>query len=68
MVDEPGSKRTVPSFVRCDYSEIFSLSFGAFSYATRDPALEFVWAANTAVPVLQLHGQADRITNSVSAP
>lgn len=62
------SQLTIPSFVCRNHSEIFSLGFSALSDAARNSTLELMRTADTAVPVLQLHSQADRITNAVSAP
>ena len=61
-------KITVPSFVGSDETEVLALRLGTFSNATRYSSLELVRRSNSFVTLLQLNGERDRISDSISTP
>lgn len=53
---------------RAERTEVFALRLGALAYTSRDAAFELVGRSHTAVPVLEVDGEADRVADAVAAP
>ncbi|KAI3479918.1 hypothetical protein L1887_57905 [Cichorium endivia] len=58
----------VPALGGGDQAEVLALSLGTFAHTARDTAFELVRGAQTLVARLELVCEADRITDTVSAP
>lgn len=61
-------KINIPPLISGYETKVFGLRLRTLSHASTNPALEFMRTPHTLVPILQIDGHPDRVSDSIPAP